>query len=153
MPGRALRSANLAKLAESLVRDGGERRGNSGDSVDGRTGVKRRLAAWLALAAAAALLAAGCSTEAIFPAVHDMPPPRPEVPLTAEQVKQATDNLVTEREHLSTEVQTAAQPAPPAKTAAVKPPPRTPPRVPQAAPETAANTPEGGQTAGAYAKP
>ena len=115
------------------------------------------MAAWLALAAAAALLAAGCSTEAIFPAVHDMPPPRPEVPLTAEQVKQATDHLVTEREHLSTEAQTAAQtaapPAPSAKTAAVKPPPRTPPRVPQGAPETAANTPESGQTAGAYAKP
>jgi hypothetical protein len=110
------------------------------------------LLARLALAAAAALLAAGC-TETIFPAVHDLPPPRPEVPLTAEQVKQATDTLVTEREHLSTEVQTAAQPAPPAKTAVVKPPPRRPPQVPQAAPETAANTPASGQAAGAYAKP
>jgi hypothetical protein len=120
--------------------------------VDGRTGVTRRSLSRLALATAAALFAAGC-TETIFPSVHDMPPPRPEVPLTAEQVKQATDNLVTEREHLSTEVQTAAQPAPPAKTAAVKPPPRRPPHIPQAAPETAANTPASGQAAGAYAKP
>jgi hypothetical protein len=99
-----------------------------------------------------ALVAAGC-TETIFPAVHDMPPPRPELPLTAEEVKQATDNLVTQREHLSTEVQTAAQPVPPAKIADVKRPPRKPPYVPQAAPDTAANTPANGQTAGAYAKP
>ena len=78
----------------------------------------RLLLAGLALASATAFLVAGCSTDTIFPAVHDIPAPRPDAPLTAEEVKQATDSLITERDHLSTETQTAARPAPVAKTAA-----------------------------------
>jgi hypothetical protein len=155
----------------------------AGIGVDGRTSVTTLSLASLALAAAT-LLVGGCSssTDPIFPAVHDMPAPRPEAPLTADQVKAATDDLITQREHLSTEVQTAAQPAPPAKTAGTKTagtktagtktantktvnaktadtkisPPKKPPYVPQAAPDTTATvtpTPPAAQTAGAYSKP
>jgi len=94
----------------------------AGIGVDDRTSVTRLSLASLALAAATALLVGGCSssTDPIFPAVHDMPAPRPEAPLTADQVKAATDDLITQREHLSTEVQTAAQPVPPAKIADTK---------------------------------
>lgn len=49
---------------------------------------------------------AGCSsTDAVFPAVHDMPAARTETTLTPDQVKQATDDLVYERNHLNTEAQ------------------------------------------------
>ena len=54
---------------------------------------------------AAALLLAGCSSDLVFPAVHDMPPARADATLTPDQVKNATDSLVSEREHLSTEAQ------------------------------------------------
>ena len=143
----------------------------AGTSVDGRTSVTRLLIASVTLAAAAFVIA-GCSSspDTIFPAVHDMPAPRPDVPLTADQVKAATDDLITQREHLSTEVQTAAQPVPPAKIADTKTanaktanaktaPPKKPPFVPQAAPDTtatatpAAPTTPAAQTAGAYSKP
>jgi len=151
----------------------------AGIGVDGRTSGTRLSLASLALAAATALLVGGCSssTDPIFPAVHDMPAPRPEAPLTADQVKAATDDLITQREHLSTEVQTAAQPVPPAKIADTKTadaktanaktantktgdtktaPPKKPPFVPQAASDTTATatpTPPAAQTAGAYSKP
>jgi hypothetical protein len=150
----------------------------AGIGVDGRTSVRRLSVTRLSLAsmavAAATLLIGGCSssTDPIFPAVHDMPAPRPEAPLTADQVKAATDDLITQREHLSTEVQTASQPAPPAKIADTKTanaktgnaktanaktsPPKKPPLVPQAAPDTTAtatSTPPAAQTAGAYSKP
>jgi hypothetical protein len=64
----------------------------------------------LALAALAvvgsALLVAGCSsTDTMFPAVHDMPVARTETTLTPDQVKQATDDLVYERNHLDSEAQ------------------------------------------------
>jgi len=143
----------------------------AGTSVDGRTSVTRLLIASVMLAAAAFVIA-GCSSspDTIFPAVHDMPAPRPDAPLTADQVKAATDDLITQREHLSTEVETASRPAPPAKIADTKTanaktanaktaPPKKPPFVPQAAPDTTATatpaaptTPEA-QTAGAYSKP
>ncbi len=51
------------------------------------------------LAAGLACLVAGCS-EVGFPAVHDMPAPRADTPLTPDQIKQATDDLVSQREHL-----------------------------------------------------
>ena len=75
----------------------------------------------LALAAlavvATALLAAGCSsTETMFPAVHDMPAARTETTLTPAEVKQATDSLVSEREHLDTEAQSRGNVQPVAAT-------------------------------------
>ena len=59
------------------------------------------------LAAAAALaLVSGCS-ELGYPSVHDMPAPRADTTLTPDEVKQATDNLINQRDHLSTEAQAA----------------------------------------------
>jgi hypothetical protein len=64
------------------------------------------------LVAAAGLLVSGCSPGAdypsIFPAVHDMPPPRADTPLDPVQVQQATEDLITERNHLNGEAQGAA---------------------------------------------
>ena len=122
--------------------------------MDGRSSVTRRLLAGLALAGAMAFLVAGCSTDTIFPAVHDLPAPRPDAPLTAEEVKQATDSLITERDHLSTEMQTAARPAPAAKTAANTKTgtPKRPPAVPRAAAVGPAGA-DGTLTAGAETKP
>ena len=62
----------------------------------------------LAMCAAVAVLAAGCSPELAFPVIHDMPPPRADTPLTPDQVKQATDGLISDRNHLSNETQAAA---------------------------------------------
>jgi hypothetical protein len=67
---------------------------------------------FLAMAAALALLVAGCS-EIGFPAVHDMPAPRADTPLTPDQVKQATDDLISQRDHQPQPVSaTASVPAP-----------------------------------------
>jgi hypothetical protein len=62
----------------------------------------------LAVCTAVAMLASGCSPEVAFPAIHDMPPPRADSPLTPDQVKQTTDGLISDRNHLSTETQAAA---------------------------------------------
>jgi hypothetical protein len=72
----------------------------------------------LAVCATVAVLASGCSPEVAFPAIHDMPPPRVDSPLSPDQVKQTTDGLISDRNHLSTEMQAAA-----AATAAANPPP------------------------------
>ena len=53
----------------------------------------------------AAILLSGCATENTFPAVHDMPADRSETKLTPDQVKQATDDLISERDR--TEAQAA----------------------------------------------
>ena len=65
----------------------------------------RRLAA-LAGGLAALLLVAGCSSSSapsLFPGVLDTPPPREQAPLSPDQVKQATDNLIAERNRLCAE--------------------------------------------------
>ena len=67
------------------------------------------------MAAAAAMLLSGCSPEVGLPAVHDMPPPRAEAPLSPDQVKQATDQLANERDHLSTAAQPNGQANPTSK--------------------------------------
>jgi hypothetical protein len=65
----------------------------------------------LAMVAAAAMLLSGCSPEVGLPAVHDMPPPRAEAPLNPDQIKQATDELTNERDHLSAATQVKGQPS------------------------------------------
>ncbi len=60
----------------------------------------------VAAAAALGCLVSGCS-DLSYPAVHDMPAPRADTTLTPDEVKQATDNLLNERDHLSTEAQAA----------------------------------------------
>jgi hypothetical protein len=120
----------------------------------------------LAIAVPAAFLVAGCA-EIGFPAVHDMPAPRADTTMTPDQVKQATDDLVSERDRLNTGSVPNAQAAAPnnaaaakkataakaaaakaaaAKAAAVKAPAAAQNAAPAAAPDAAV-------TAGAYAKP
>jgi hypothetical protein len=59
----------------------------------------------LALGAAACLFLGGCSPGAeypsIFPAVHDMPPPRAETPMNQTEVQKATEDLISQRDHLN----------------------------------------------------
>jgi hypothetical protein len=66
-------------------------------------------AALFALPAAFCLALSGCSPGADypspFPAVHDRPPPRSEAPLDANQVQQATEDLISARDRLSAEAQ------------------------------------------------
>jgi hypothetical protein len=86
-----------------------------------------------------------------------MPAPRAETTLTPDQVKAATDSLISQREHLSTEaqgaqpLQTAATPAPPANVAQQKP--ATTSAKPTAAAAAAADDATGATSIGAYAKP
>jgi len=78
--------------------------------VNGYGRIVRLALKTVAIAAAVALLVSGCS-DIIYPAVHDMPTPRADTTMTPDQVKQATDDLISERDHLSTEAQAAVQPA------------------------------------------
>jgi hypothetical protein len=109
-----------------------------------------------------AVLLGGCSSDVTssspqtaFPAVHDMPAPRPEPPLSPEQVKQATDDLITERDHLNGTAH--PQPAAAAKTgnADGKAAPTQRKKQTSTARSNATQTPESDPpvTAGAYAKP
>jgi len=70
-----------------------------------------RAAAILAPAAIACLVLAACSPGAdypsLFPAVHDIPPPRTDATLDSNQVQQATEDLISARDRLSAEAQSA----------------------------------------------
>jgi hypothetical protein len=129
--------------------------------------VTRRLLAALAIAAAAAAVISGCSPGAdypsIFPAVHDMPPPRADMPLDPIQVQQATEDLISARNHLNAAAPGASQAKTPAAdpnaTAARKkqPPANTPSAVAGGTQAAATGTPPtsagSSQTAGADTKP
>jgi hypothetical protein len=73
-----------------------------------------RLAAAGAIFATAALLSA-CSPGAEYPTVLAPSAPRAEVPMSADEVKQATDALINDRARLSADAQ-AAQVGAPATT-------------------------------------
>ena len=109
----------------------------------------------LAIAVAAAALVSACSPGADYPAVLVPPPPRPDTTMDADQVKQATDALISQRDRLTTDAQNNAQPAP----APAAPAPATTASVPAAAQKKskpAAGTTQSAsttQTAGADAKP
>jgi hypothetical protein len=92
----------------------------------------------LAIAAAVACLLSGCS-EIGFPAIHDMPAPRADTPLTPDQVKQATDDLISQRDHL--------QSNPPANASGNAAP------APQKTSLQSGAAPAATQTAGADSKP
>jgi len=85
--------------------------------VNGKRGVGRLLLGTLTTGTVAAFLLSGCSDVGFFPPVHDVPGPRADTPLTPDQVKQATDALASERDHLNTQLQTNPPP-PPANVAA-----------------------------------
>ncbi|HYA06497.1 MAG TPA: hypothetical protein VEF90_11440, partial [Xanthobacteraceae bacterium] len=78
-----------------------------------RPGVMMRSLTALACAAAAVVAVSGCSPgvdyPSIFPAVRDMPPPRPDTPMDADQVQRATEALITERNQLSAAAQGPGQ--------------------------------------------
>ncbi len=124
-------------------RDEGPGEGAAGTSVNGERRVMRLGLGTVAVAAAMAFLVSGCTEGALFPAVHDMPAPRADTPLTPDQVKQATDALTSERDHLTTQALPNGQPATAANAATT------------ARPSTqAANAQSGAtQTAGADPKP
>jgi hypothetical protein len=118
------------------------------------------------LAVAAALAVAGCSAETGFPSVHDMPAPRADTTLTPDEVKAATDSLISQRDQLQTNAQSvapasvapvqAAEASPPATTAKAK---KKKPAVAAAKPAPAPTddatgaTDTGATDIGAYAKP
>jgi hypothetical protein len=103
----------------------------------------------LAIAALVAFLVSGCS-EVTFPAVHDMPAPRAETTMNPDQVKQATDALISERDHLSTEAQGNGQPSPAINTVGTTGSLKKPSPVPVSAKVAA---PGATQTAGVDTKP
>ncbi len=82
----------------------------------------RRAPALLGLALIADVVLASCSPGAdypsLFPAVHDIPPPRTDTPLDAGQVQQATEDLISARDRLNTEAQSSQSKA---ATASSKP--------------------------------
>jgi hypothetical protein len=86
------------------------------------------LPAVLAIAGAVAVGLSGCSPGAdypsIFPAIHDMPPPRDDATMNSDQVQQATEDLITDRNHLNAEAQgngqASASPSVAAKPATAK---------------------------------
>ena len=49
----------------------------------------------------------GADYPSLFPAVHDIPPPRSDAPLDRNQVQQATEDLISARDRLSAEAQSA----------------------------------------------
>jgi len=49
----------------------------------------------------------GADYPSLFPAVHDIPPPRSDQPLDRNQVQQATEDLISARDRLSAEAQGA----------------------------------------------
>jgi len=115
--------------------------------VGGKSSVTRLVLATVATVSVAGLPLSGCSDIGFFPAVHDMPAPRVDAPLTPDQIKQATDALASERDHLNTQLQANTQPAPAANAAAAQQ------QKPPAAVQSAATQPAVAQTAGADPKP
>jgi hypothetical protein len=70
----------------------------------------------LAVAVTFCLALSACSPgvdyPSLFPAVHDMPPPRADATLDAQQVQQATEDLISDRNRLNSEAQSGQSKAP-----------------------------------------
>ena len=70
----------------------------------------------IALTVAVCLALSACSPgvdyPSLFPAVHDMPPPRADTTLDAQQVQQATEDLISDRNRLNSEAGSAPGKAP-----------------------------------------
>jgi hypothetical protein len=71
--------------------------------------------ALLAAGAAVALPLAACAPGAEYPAVLDRPEPRADAPMSPDQLKEVTNSLISDRDHLSAEAK------PQADTPAAKP--------------------------------
>lgn len=82
--------------------------------MERRRKVRTRVFAVLALLLPAAFATSGCSPgnyPSIFPAVEETPPPRADTPMDANQVQQATEDLISDRDRLSAEAQGSGQSA------------------------------------------
>jgi hypothetical protein len=101
----------------------------------------------------AVLLLSGCAADNGFPAVHDMPAARTETTLTPDEVKQATDSLISQRDHLSAGAQGNAQPVQAASAPAASAPQQKPAAATAAAQPAATDDSTGATAIGAYAKP
>jgi hypothetical protein len=101
----------------------------------------RRAPSFLGLAAVACLLLAACSPGAdypsLFPSVHDIPPPRTDTPLDSNQVQQATEDLISARDHLSAEAQGTQGKN--STSSAVKPAAKSPAKSPANSPANSAD--------------
>jgi len=86
-----------------------------------RRTVAARVVAGLALGASIAVLAAACSPGADYPAVLDKPEPRADQPMNPDQVRQATDALISDRNRLSSDAQASQQASAPAATGSTRP--------------------------------
>jgi hypothetical protein len=65
----------------------------------------------VALGAAIAALLAACSPGADYPSILDKPAPRADQTMNPDQVKQATDALISDRNRLSSDAQAGQQAA------------------------------------------
>jgi len=63
--------------------------------------VAARVVAGVTLGASIAALVAACSPGADYPVILDRPAPRADQPMNPDQVKQATDALISDRNRLS----------------------------------------------------
>jgi hypothetical protein len=80
-------------------------------SLCNRRTVAARVVAGVALGASIAALVAACSPGADYPAILDRPAPRADQPMNPDQVKQATDALISDRNRLSADAQASQQQA------------------------------------------
>jgi hypothetical protein len=131
--------------------------GQLGLSVDGGTSVikpRRQLLA-LAIAISAGATLSACSPGAdYYPAVLATPEARPDTTMNADQIKKATDDLISERDHLTSGTQSsgeASAPSPaPTTTGSVTAQPKKKKKTSDGAAQPAAGAT---QTAGADVKP
>jgi hypothetical protein len=86
-----------------------------------RRTVAARVVAGLALGASITVLLAACSPGADYPSVLDKPAPRAEQTMNPDQVKQATDALISDRNRLSSDSQANQQASAPAATGSTRP--------------------------------
>jgi hypothetical protein len=91
-----------------------------GLSVRNRRTVAARVVAGLAIGASIAALVAACSPGADYPVILDRPAPRADQPMNPDQVKQATDALISDRNRLSTDTQASQQASAPAATGSTR---------------------------------
>jgi hypothetical protein len=68
-----------------------------------------RVVAGLALGASIAALLAACSPGADYPSILDKPAPRADQTMNPDQVRQATDALISDRNRLSNDTQASQQ--------------------------------------------
>jgi hypothetical protein len=87
-----------------------------------RRTVAARVVAGVTLGAAIAALVAACSPGADYPVILDRPAPRADQPMNPDQVKQATDALISDRNRLSAaNPQASQQTGAPATTGSTPP--------------------------------